>query len=132
MSKSLHHQIVARARELISNPERWTQRELAVSRIGAPVEPSDQFADRLCAVGALTRAAGELTGDVFAADTLAYDVHMALLTFAEIIPGTTTLECINDARHGHSAVLNLFDDYLANNSGWPARTTSSQQPLARP
>jgi hypothetical protein len=126
MSKSLHHQIVARARELISDPERWTQRELAVTKIGTPVEPSDHFADRFCAVGALTRAASELTGDVFAADGLAYDAHMALLTFAEITPGTTTLECINDARHGHSAALNLFDDYLAN-SGHLPRTTTSQQ-----
>jgi hypothetical protein len=51
---------------------------------------------------------------------------MALLTFAAIIPGTTTLECINDARDGHSAVLNLFDDYVAN-SGQLPRTTTSQQ-----
>lgn len=114
MSKSLDHQIVARARKLISDPERWTQCELAVSKLGTPVGPSDDIADGFCAVGALTRAASDLTGDVFAA-RLAYDVHMALLSFAEIVPGATTLECINDARHGHAAILKLFDDYLARN-----------------
>ena len=115
MSKPLHHLIVAHARELISDSKRWIQCELAVSKMGTPVEPTDDLADRFCAVGALTWAAGKLTEDDFAADTLACDVHRALLSFAEIVPGAATLETINDAHHGHSAILKLFDDYLAKN-----------------
>ena len=56
MSKALHHQIVTRARQLISDPTRWTQGELAKRRNGLPIEPSDAEAYRFCAVGALTRA----------------------------------------------------------------------------
>jgi hypothetical protein len=115
MSKSPHYQVIAHARQIISNPERWVQGDLAVSKLGTPVEPSDDLADRFCAVGALTRAAADLTGDTLAAAGVAYEVHMALLSFAEIVPGNTTLECINDNRHGHAVILELFDDYLAKN-----------------
>jgi hypothetical protein len=73
---------------------------------------SDPDAYRFCAVGALTRAASELTGDVFAAEALATEVHVGLLSFADI-PAGQTLECIND--QGHVTILKIFDDYLAAN-----------------
>jgi hypothetical protein len=111
MSKPLYHQIVTRARQLISDPARWTQGELAKRKNGLPIEPSDPDAYRFCAVGALTRAASDLTGDFFAADALATEVHVALLSFAEI-PAGQTLECINDFGEGHATILKIFDDYL--------------------
>jgi len=112
MSKALHHQIVTRARQLLSDPTRWTQGELAKRRNGLPIEPSDAEAYRFCAVGALTRAASDFTGDIVAADALANEVHVALLSVAEI-PAGQTLECINDFGQGHAAILKIFDDYLA-------------------
>ena len=115
MSKSLHHQVIARAREIITDPERWTQGELAVSNMGTPVEPGDDVAARFCAVGALARAASDLTQNVFAARVLTNDVHLTLLSFAQI-SASVTLASINDARHGQPAVLKLFDDYLKANS----------------
>ena len=111
MAKSLHHQIVTRARQLISDPTCWTQGELAKRKNGLPIEPSDPEAYRFCAVGALTRAASELTSDAFTANALADEVHIALLTSAEI-PAGLTLECVNDIGQGHSAILKIFDDYL--------------------
>jgi hypothetical protein len=114
MSKPLQYQIVFRARQLISDPARWTQGDLAKRRNGLSIEPSDPDAYRFCAVGALTRAASELTGDVFAANTLATEVHVGLLSFAEI-PAGQTLECINDFGRGHVTILKIFDDYLAAN-----------------
>ena len=112
MSKPLHHQIVTRARQLISDPARWTRGELAKRKNGLPIEPSDPEAYRFCAIGALTRAASDLTGDIVAADALANEVHAALLIFAEI-PWGQTLECINDFGQGHTSILKIFDDYLA-------------------
>jgi len=112
MSKPLHHHIVARARQLISDRAHWTQGALAKRKNGLPVEPTDPDAYRYCAVGALTRAACELTGKISDADVLANEVHVALLMFSEI-PANETLECTNDFRQGHTAILKIFDDYLA-------------------
>jgi hypothetical protein len=64
MSRPLHHQIVARAREIITDPERWTQCELAVRKDGRCAEPTAADAVAFCAVGALERAAHELSSDV--------------------------------------------------------------------
>ena len=111
MSHALHRHIVARAREIIGDPERWTTRELATSIMGMPVAPTNTAAKRLCAVGALQRAAVELVGNTMDAQTLAYDSHIAVLAFTGLPEGHTTLEVIND-QQGREAVLDLFGRYL--------------------
>jgi hypothetical protein len=112
MSHLLYRLVVARARKIILDPERWTSRELARGPSGTPVEPTDREAERFCAVGALMRAASDLEeGDERQAGLLAYETHLAVLQFAGIPEGQTTLEVIND-RQGHEAVLRLFKDYI--------------------
>jgi hypothetical protein len=111
MSQPLYHQVVARAREILEDPSRWTAGELATDSMGASVEPTDDEAQRFCAVGALMRATSEFTSDALAAEILAYQTHLALVDFAGIPEGHTTLERIND-HQGHRAVLVIFDEYL--------------------
>jgi len=86
-------------------------RELATDSMGASVEPTDDEAQSFCAVGALMRATSEFTSDAVAAEILAYQTHLALVDFAGIPEGHTTLERIND-HQGHRAVLVIFDEYL--------------------
>src|SRR5215831_9691379 len=50
MAKTLHHQIVARAREIIADRDHWIQGQLALSGDGHPVDPTDERARRYCAV----------------------------------------------------------------------------------
>lgn len=45
------------ARELISDPSRWTRKVGARNAHGHPVDPNDAGAVRFCALGALTRVA---------------------------------------------------------------------------
>src|SRR6476660_7538769 len=60
MARPLNYQIVARAREIIADPDRWVQGQLAVNDDGSSVDPTDAGARRFCAVAALRRATYEL------------------------------------------------------------------------
>jgi hypothetical protein len=111
MSKPLTHHVVARAREIIANPDRWTFGQYAAFKNGKVAEPYYQRAYRFCAVGALNRAAYELTGEhSFKTDTLAENAHRAVLEAAGV--KGKGLERINDGPNGHAQVLELFDRFL--------------------
>ena len=112
MSKSLHHQIVTRAREIITDPDRWMQGEFAVARDFSPADPTDAEAYRFCAVGALRRAANELAS---ADRHLANHVQTALETFVHVRHPELEddLEILNDEGNGHAQVLRVFDEFLA-------------------
>src|SRR5262245_33580029 len=113
MSKPLHHQIVARARELVSDPNHWTQGDLAVFKDGRTAEPTHPDAYAFCAVGALQRAAHELSTARGA--PLADQVVTIMESFATTHQDPNTefsLETLNDDV-GQAAVLELFDHYLA-------------------
>jgi hypothetical protein len=113
MSKPLNYQIVARARELISDPRRWTQETYALFKNGHLAEPEDARAHRFCAVGALMRASHELASDPIQSRQLAAKTGEELERFANL-PKRRCLEDLNDRRtNGHATVLNLFDRYLA-------------------
>ena len=116
MSKALHLQIVARAREIIGDPKRWTQDDLALFANGESAHPTDAGAQRFCAVGALQRAAHELCGGHVLATSLAHPIRDAIQRFAKAQRDPSRefrLEDLNDHKGGHAAVLELFDDYLA-------------------
>jgi hypothetical protein len=118
MSKSLHHQIVARARQIITDPDRWIQAEFARSKSCAPVEPTDPLAYRFCAVGALRRGAYESgTAD----DGLSSRVQVGVEEFIhQHHPGLEDdLESLNDGHDGHAAVLKVFDAFLARDTRVP-------------
>jgi len=112
MSRPLHHQIVARAREIITHPDRWVQAEYALAKNNAPVEPTDPLAYRFCAVGALRRAVHDIARGK---DGLASRTQVALEAFIHRHhPGLEDdLEDVNDGHEGHATVLKLFDEYLA-------------------
>jgi hypothetical protein len=111
MAKSLHHQIVARAREIISDRDRWIQGQLAVSDDACSVDPTDRRAQRFCAVAALRRAAHELAPGQ---NDLADRVQIMLEQSVHIQHPQVDdcLENINDDGD-HATVLRLFDEFLA-------------------
>ena len=66
MSKSLQHQVIFRALEIISNEGKWTEGALARDQHRRSCQATAPEAVRFCAVGALERAAHELLGDIAA------------------------------------------------------------------
>ena len=62
MAKSLQHQIIGRALEILSDEKHWTRVVVARMADGEPCGCLDPLAARFCAIGALYRAAGELLG----------------------------------------------------------------------
>jgi len=111
MAKPLHHQIVARAREIISDRNRWVQGQLSVSDDGGCADPFDARARRFCAVAALRRAAHEVApGQISLADQLQAALEqMVHLRHPQL---SDCLENLNDDGD-HATVLRLFDEFLA-------------------
>ena len=70
MSKTLDHHVVARAREIISDEMHWTRFDYAQLDSSDEADPADPLAVRFCAVGALRRAAYELSSDIDSFATL--------------------------------------------------------------
>ena len=112
MSKSLHHQVIARARDIITNPDRWMQGAFAAARDYTPTDPTDAEAYRYCAVGAIRRAAHELA---CADKHLANHVQSTLEMFVHVRHPELEddLEVLNDRGDGHAQVLRVFDELLA-------------------
>ena len=114
MSKSLHHQIVVLARDIITDPSCWVSGELARTADGHSIDPLDARAFGFCAVGALRRAAHELAADhARLADSVqtlleeyVYRHHPSL---------DETLEELND-EGDHSLIVGIFDDFLGTHS----------------
>jgi hypothetical protein len=111
MSQSLNYQIVARAREIIVEPEHWLQGELAIAADRMSVDPTDPRAERFCVVGALRRAAHEIAP---AEKTLADRVQDAIETYVHLHHPALddSLEDLNDDGD-HATVVRLFDEFLA-------------------
>ena len=111
MAKSLYNQIAARAREIISDRERWIQGQLAVSDDARSVDPTDARAHRFCAVAALRRAAHEVAPGQ---NDLADRVQIALEQMVHIQHPQLSdcLESLNDDGN-HDTVLRLFDKFVA-------------------
>jgi hypothetical protein len=99
--------IVRRARQIIHARRSWTKLRLAEDKHGDSCSYDDRKAVRFCAVGALRRAALEVTGDPRRAETLASEAANKLSH-----DNGATIMTINDV-DGHVAVLNVFDRALA-------------------
>jgi hypothetical protein len=117
MSKTLDHHVVARAREIISDEQHWTQFDYAQLDTSDEADPADPRAVRFCAVGALRRAAFELSSDSESFAVLAGRVQDGIESFAKTRGhpwnATFSLEDLNDGKNGHANVLKLFDEYQA-------------------
>ena len=101
---------------LISDEKRWTQFDYAQLDSSDGADPADPLAVRFCAVGALRRAAHELSSDNESFAVLTDRVQDGIESFAKTrgdLAGKFSLEDLNDGESGHADVLKLFDDYLA-------------------
>jgi hypothetical protein len=107
MSKPLTHQIIARAHQLIEDPAHWIQFWDARFKNGKFCDPWHKRAHAFCAVGAIMRAAFELTGCKSKAEELAEHIDTELQPLAP-----HGVVAVND-HQGHAAVLALFQKALA-------------------
>jgi hypothetical protein len=64
VAKTLQYQIIEGAFDILSEERRWTRCSMARNSEGDPCSVWDPAAVRLCAVGALWRAANELMGTI--------------------------------------------------------------------
>jgi hypothetical protein len=105
MSKPLKVQVVEKARSLIEDEQHWCRGELARDVDANSVCPTDNRAERRCALGALIAAAYQLTNNH-------REAHEIAIRAVRPLFGTATLVNVNDVR-GHTAVLALLDELLA-------------------
>jgi hypothetical protein len=113
MSGPIQTFILAEARRLIEQPETWCQGAFAVGTSGRRLVRGSPRAARHCALSALTLAARSCVPKRREADQLV----AGIVTW--MAPADVTYDqaeryvwSIND-RHGHAAVLDLFDTAVA-------------------
>lgn len=94
--------VLKAARELISDPARWTQFESARDEFGNPIPARDQKACSFCSVGAFSRVCMDFSFEVRDA---------AEEAFYEAI-GSSSIATFNDS-HTHPEVLAAFDAAIA-------------------
>jgi hypothetical protein len=111
MSRPLQRHIAARARVIIADPAHWLQGEIAMTKDGRSVNPTDAEAHRFCAVAALRRATHELApGQHNLADRVQNALEqMVHLRHPQL---SDCLENLNDDGH-HATVVRLLDEFLA-------------------
>ena len=103
--KPVRLQVLERARALIEDKRHWCPGDLARDARGLSISPTDNNAEKRCALGALLAAAYQLTGDLKNAREVA-------MTAMRPIIGATSLTHTNDIE-GHTAMLALFDLAIA-------------------
>jgi hypothetical protein len=111
MSRPLQRHIAVRARVIIADPAHWLQGEIAMTKDGRSVDPTDAEAHRFCAVAALRRATHELApGQHNLADRVQNALEqMVHLRHPQL---SDCLENLNDDGD-HASVLRLLDEFLA-------------------
>jgi hypothetical protein len=94
--------VLTRARDLISEEQRWCKRAFAVTWLDIPVTTGSRYARRFCALGAIKRAARELR--------LPADGAQAAL---ERQTGDSVPDWNDDKTRTHSEVVAAFDAAIA-------------------
>ena len=102
--------VIRGALPLVENEDTWTTHQMAKDHRGFPVLPTCEDAVRFCAVGALEKAAFDLSRSLKAAGFLASHAVDKLEKLADGDDGT--LAFINDTE-GREAVVALFKKALA-------------------
>lgn len=93
-------EILKKARELIKDPENWTQKACARDKYGYEVEVDSKEAYCFCTIGAIAKVSGRSTdGD-------------ARNVLRDIIGGSRSIANFNDG-HTHPQVLDVFDRAIA-------------------
>ena len=113
MAKSLHYHILAEARLLIDDTKDWCSGRFAIGKTGRTLTSGSPRAVKHCAVSAIVLAARRCVPKKRDADRIADSI---MLTIAPVGSDARMAESyiwsIND-RHGHAAVMDLFDTALA-------------------
>ena len=97
-------EILVAARELISQPERWTKGEYARDLNGRRVSPGGPNAVCWCSIGAMAKVAGLSSGEMEASE--------ASVTLALAAESNGVIPEWNDAS-GHQSVVEAFDRAIA-------------------
>lgn len=100
-------QILRDAKELISNPERWTQKVCARTRYAMEIDPSSDLATSWCAVGATVKASKN--NSIVEAKALNY-LRLATKKFG--CHGSTGSPPLVNDHKPHSVVMELFDEAI--------------------
>ena len=111
MSAPLDLQIARRARALITKPENWCRLWFGEDAKGVLNIGDLEFADKLCAHGALMRAASETIPDPHKADDMALGIVCKMLRVDDPLNAQSLLWRFNRMRD-HAAVLRLFDRFI--------------------
>lgn len=109
--------ILVRARELIADPEHWTQDNYATDNAGFPVLPFEPDAYCYCILGAVDRAIFEQLGEIpeGQGDSIARVEASPLggATIQALQAFTVGLVCDFNDEHEHADVLELLDKAIA-------------------
>jgi hypothetical protein len=113
MAQPLIDQVLTDARTIIADRKRRLRACEAVTVDGDECDPCGAEAQRFCAVGALIRAAYELTGDHERAHSLGWQIAGMVADAANLLPVEDeelgwSLAMLNDTR-GQAAVLRAVD-----------------------
>ena len=95
-------EILTKARDRVKDPEHWCQGTYALTKDGLDANPTEDRADRFCAIGALLRANDKSENYIKAELALR---HAASKLFSK---GPTS---VND-QLGHEAVVAMFDEAI--------------------
>lgn len=106
MSK-LPKEILQEARDLISDPNKWTRGASARTIFGVRACPDDEDAAMWCAAGALNKVAADSSSWIVASKALSLAAERRYGDAPEV-----SISWVNDI-HGHAAALQLFDDAIA-------------------
>ncbi len=93
-------------KELLSDPNKWTQGAAAVDNEGGSVYPTDRSACQFCLIGGVSRVLGQ--GPFSEKSTLHAEVCEVLRSACREIAGNAYLTRYNDS-HTHAEVMGLLD-----------------------
>ena len=103
MAKTLQHQIIEGALDILSEERHWTRCSMARNSEGHPCSVWDPAAVRFCAVGALWRAAFELM------DTLnSFELVETIAKRVVDINGRTDCLQMHNDLEGHAAIVRML------------------------
>jgi hypothetical protein len=113
MAKPIQYQILAEARLLIDDSKHWCEGKFAVGKSGRPLIAGSPRALQHCAVSAILLAARRTVRKRQDADRIAESIMSGMAPVRRRAGSAQEyLWTIND-RHGHTAILDLFDTALA-------------------
>lgn len=104
--------ILKQARQLISNPEAWTQKRAARDAEGKAVHWSCSSAVSFCAIGAINRTVVLLHPEGGRRDDAAWRVIDGAHNYLQKATPSVSVALYND-EHTHEEVLAMFDKAIA-------------------